>query len=366
MKIIDQKTLLISIALIAAINAGCGRGVVATSSTDTPVTVSSWEALATGMDAPVNAIVFDTTGKLYAAGTFLKAGSVTLNYIGQWNGTAWSAVGSGFNASVNSLAADTSGNVYAGGAFTSTGSLTAKYIAKWTGSTWEAMGDPGAAVTSVKISSSGDIYICVHGAFSIKKWNGSSWDSIGTYFDSPIYDIAFGSGSNVYAGGAMLNNNNGNLANKISRWTGTSWVSMEGGVNNYVHKLLFTGGKLYAGGAFTKASGGAKTANYIAIWDGSSWEAIGTGMGASVHSLAADAAGNIYAGGQFNTAGGVTAKKLAKWNGSVWSEVGGGMDTAADVNMVRSIVFDSSGKLYAAGDFTKAGGTTVNYIAKLK
>ena len=45
-----------------------------------------------------------------------------------------------------------------------------------------------------------------------------------------------------------------------------------------------------------------------------------------VYALAVDGAGNLYAGGEFTTAGGVTANNIAKWDGSAWSALGCGMD----------------------------------------
>ena len=79
-------------------------------------------------------------------------------------------------------------------------------------------------------------------------------------------------------------------------------------------------GNLYAGGFFTTAGG--VSANYIAKWDGSSWSALGSGIDNLVLALAVDGAGNLYAGGSFTTAGGVIANNIAKWDGSGWSALG--------------------------------------------
>ena len=47
-----------------------------------------------------------------------------------------------------------------------------------------------------------------------------------------------------------------------------------------------------------------------------SWSALGSGMNNNVHALAIDASGNLYAGGDFTTAGGVSANRIAKWDGT--------------------------------------------------
>ena len=86
-----------------------------------------------------------------------------------------------------------------------------------------------------------------------------------------------------------------------------------------------SGTNLYAGGDFTTAGG--VTANYIAKWDGSAWSALGSGMSATmrcVYALAVSGT-DLYAGGDFTTAGGVPANHIAKWDGSAWSALGSGM-----------------------------------------
>ena len=53
--------------------------------------------------------------------------------------------------------------------------------------------------------------------------------------------------------------------------------------------------------------------NHIAKWDGSSWSALGSGVNDGIHALAADKAGNLYAGGHFTAAGGKTSPFTARW-----------------------------------------------------
>ena len=48
-------------------------------------------------------------------------------------------------------------------------------------------------------------------------------------------------------------------------------------------------------------------------------------MDNEVLALAVSANGDLYAGGQFNMAGGVSASRIAKWNGSAWSALGSGV-----------------------------------------
>src|SRR6185503_4451417 len=132
-----------------------------------------------------------------------------------------------------------------------------------------------------------------------------------------------------------------------------------------VTALAVSGTNLYAGGQFSTAGG--ITVNRIAKWNGSSWSALGLGIGANdgfagVSALAVSGT-NLYAGGYFTTAGSVFANCIAKWNGSSWSALGSGMNGRVGALEV------SGSDLYAGGTFTMAtnsGGATVtvNRIAK--
>ena len=102
-------------------------------------------------------------------------------------------------------------------------------------------------------------------------------------------------------------------------------------------------------------------ANYIAQWNGSSWTALGSGMNSYVDALAVDGSGNLYAGGQFSTAGGVTVKGIAQWNGSSWSALGSGMGGYFPYVDALAV---SAGTLYAGGQFTTAGGKESGYAAE--
>ena len=57
-----------------------------------------------------------------------------------------------------------------------------------------------------------------------------------------------------------------------------------------------------------------------------------------------DGSGNLYAGGDFTTAGGVSANCVAKWDGSAWRALGSGLNS-----VVRALAVDGSGNLYAGG-----------------
>jgi hypothetical protein len=280
------------------------------------------------------AIFDDGSGPaLYAGGDFTTAGGVTVNHVAKWDGSRWAPLGSGVNLyRVNALTVHDDGSgaaLYAGGYFTSAGGVAANYVARWDGSSWSAV---GSGVNSI-----------VH-ALAV--------------FDD-------GNGPLLYAGG--------NLTTGIRKWNGSGWSAVGFGVNGEVRSLTVfddgSGPALYVGGYFTTA--GARPANRIAKWDGSSWTSLGLGMGDGVLSLTSfdDGGGPaLYAGGRFVAAGGISANRIARWDGSSWSALGSGVSgqSAVQPEVLALTAFDdgSGPALYAGGDFTIAGGSGANRIAR--
>jgi HYR domain-containing protein len=127
------------------------------------------------------------------------------------------------------------------------------------------------------------------------------------------------------------------------------------------------GTALYAGGFFESAGGVA--ASRIARWDGSTWAPVGGGVTDIVYALAEfdDGAGPaLYAAGHFTSAGGVAASNIARWDGSSWAPLGSGTSgTSIDSVFALTVYDDGSGPaLYAAGAFTTAGGVAASNIAR--
>jgi hypothetical protein len=161
-------------------------------------------------------LALDSSGNLYAGGTFTTAGGVAANRIAKWNGSAWSALGTGMSGGtdpyVYALALDSSGNLYAGGSFTTAGGVAANRIAKWNGTAWSTLGTGmNSAVNTLALDSSGNLY--AGGNFTtaggvantayIAKWNGTAWSALDTGMNSTVNALALGSSGNVYAGGVV-------------------------------------------------------------------------------------------------------------------------------------------------------------------
>jgi PKD domain len=145
---------------------------------------------------------------------------------------------------------------------------------------------------------------------------------------------------------------------RVAKWDGSAWTTLGSVGAGNVNSLAVNGTDLYAGGNFITAGGIA--ASKIAKWNGTTWSALGSGMGGQISQVNALAVmgADLYAGGIFTTAGGVSVNNIAKWNGSVWSSLGSGVNS----NVVALAV--SGTDLYAGGGFTTAGGVAAKWVAK--
>jgi hypothetical protein len=261
----------------------------------------------------VNSTVFALAvsgSSLFVGGTFITAynslaAGVSANYIAMWDGSLWSPLGTGtggtgngVNGQVNALAVSGS-NLFVGGSF-STG-----------------YNSPATAV----------------GANNVAMWNaGSGWSRLGSGagttgngVNGPVGALAM-SGSNLFVGGGFITVYNslaaGVSANHIAMWDAASsvWSPLgtgTGGTGNGVNRspdvapldvsaLAVSGNNLFVGGFFITAYNSLATgvrANDVAMWNGSAWSALGSGTSNIVHALAATAAGELYAGGDFSFAG---------------------------------------------------------------
>jgi hypothetical protein len=124
---------------------------------------------------------------------------------------------------------------------------------------------------------------------------------------------------------------------------------------------------LYAGGDFEVAGDIGYWRMKIARWDGERWQALGGEVNGRVDALAAfDPPGEetlgLYAAGEFSVAGGVQSAHIARWDGAAWFSVGGGVSG----NVYGVAVYDDGygPALYAGGEFQSAGGVSASRIAE--
>jgi len=385
---------------------------------------ATWSKVGQGFDNRVYALTVFDDGlgggpALHAGGLFTTSDRIPVNRIARWNpatGT-WSPLGGGMDNSVWALTTfdDGSGGgpaLYAGGTFTSAGGATANRIARWNAAsgTWSPLGsgmnDSVWALAVFDDGSEGGSALCAGGDFTscgavtanrIARWNAATetWSPLGsgvndTVLALAVFDDGMGDGAVLHAGGDFIYAESS--VSGTARWNAASgsWLPMGHAVNDDVTALtvfddgLGAGPALYAGGRFTAAGG--VSAKRIARWNAAteSWSPLGSGMGGgstssiyapSVYALTVldDGLGEgpaLYAGGGFTTAGGVSANRVARWHADTgtWSPLGSGVEGGADPRVYFLTTFDDGlgggPALYAGGDFTTAGGVTVNRIAR--
>ncbi len=243
------------------------------------------------------------------------------------------------------------------------------------------------AVYAVAVDSTGNL--CVGGDFTmaggvaasnIAKWNGSEWSALGTGLNGQVFAIAVAGRSIVYAARQFAATGSTGGVAGVVQWNGIQWAPTGGNFTRVLNGSTYGGdintlavssrGILYAGGDFDAAGGTA--ANNIAQWNGSSWSGLGggltdpTGVKSTARSLVISRAGILYVGGYFNQAGGITANSIASWNGSSWTAFGNGTGVNVDgyPGDVGSLALSKSGTLYVGGGFHMNGGLYASAIAQ--
>lgn len=235
------------------------------------------------------------------AGSFAKAGGVTVNHVAQGASNAWMPLGTGMTggSGVYALATASNGDLIAGGDFTMAGGVACSRVARWSGSAWAPMGGGlDGIVRALLVLPGGDVI--AGGDFTatasrVARWNGVSWQPLGAGFDGPVRALARLPNGGFAAGGEFVMSG-GLVVNRVASWNGSSWAQMGAGFNEAVFALaLGPDGTLTAGGRFTAA--GAQPCR-IAQWAGGLWSAVPSlSINTDVHALGVHPNGNLFVGG---------------------------------------------------------------------
>ena len=279
-------------------------------------------------DGSVSVLVVDGSGSVYVGGSFFSIGGLGRNRIAKLSTSGTGAADATWNPNANgavlALALDGGGSVYAGGAFSNIGGQTRNNIAKL------STGGAGAADAA---------------------WNPNA--------SSSIFALAV-VGGGVYAGG-QFTSIGGQTRNRIAKlspsFTGAADPTWNPNMQSTVFALALDGsGYLYAGGQFTTI-GLVSGMRYIARLSTTTTGAPDTtwhplpNAGGYVHALALDGSGNIYAGGEFTTIGGLSRNRIAKLSTSGTGAADATWNPNAN-GTVLAVALDGSGNVYAGGQFT--------------
>jgi hypothetical protein len=297
---------------------------------------------------------------------------------GRWdwmNGGVYAVIGDG---GINNMAMSPRGILYAAGIMTTmnegvTANPCSGKIIYWDGSRWNLLsaGATDAAIEAITVAPNGDIYatgyfttICGVAANRVAKWNGTAWSALGTGLNNPGYCVRVAPNGDVYVGGNFTQAG-GLTRNYIARWDGGSWQSIGAlnGLNGAVYSMEITpdGSLIYIGGNFTDQFGLAANALLrVATYSPSSntFSAMSPGFATVVKKIALSPQGIVYAGGDFTLSGSTTVNYIARWNGSAWVPLGSGMNSH-----VNEISISPTGELAAGGEFSTAGGVECRLVA---
>jgi hypothetical protein len=328
---------------------------------------------------------------LYVGGFFGSIGGQSRSRIAKLSTTGTGAADATWNPNANSTvrALAVSGtDLYVGGSFSGTNSIggqTRNRIAKLsttgTGAA-DATWDPNANSSVVALAVSGtDLYAGggFQGANSI---GGQSRDfiaklaSTGTGAadatwnpdaNSSVASLAV-SGTDVYAGGFFAGPNSiggqdrNFIAKLASTGTGAADPAWDPNTNHTVHALAVSGTEIYAGGEFTSA-GGTPRSNIARLnADGTLDPTWDPGANQPVFVLALSGS-DVYVGGQFTMIGGQPRNNIAKLSSAGTGAADATWDPNAD-SSVRALVVSGS-DVFAGGEFSMIGGQSRNRIAKL-
>lgn len=291
-----------------------------------------WSALGDGINGAVYALATSGSNVLYAGGVFSTADGYEANKVAKWDGSVWTAVGTTehpgiyYGSGVYALAVDSSGNLYAGGSFTTADGVTVNNIAKWDGASWSALGSGiNGSVWALAFDNLGNLY--AGGSFSeaggvtanyIAKWDGANWSAVGDGIGGYVDDLTKDSAGNIYAVG-RFNNAGGQSAFNVARWDGSAWHAVNFGLSansGYGAYAVAADGALniYVGGEFYYAQ--TVSVSNVAHWTGSEWQAMSSGMDSAVLAMCRVGSGAVVAGGAFGSAGGVAVNNIARWDES--------------------------------------------------
>ncbi|MCI0574049.1 MAG: carboxypeptidase regulatory-like domain-containing protein [Myxococcaceae bacterium] len=276
-------------------------------------------------------MVLDAQGRVVLGGRFARAGGAQANNVARLAADgSWEALGLGLNADVQALLRRSDGTLVAAGFFSMSGETEAPFLATFDGTSWSAFTPP---------------------------------------LDGPVFALAEDAEGNLYLGGDFLNAG-GVVVNRVVRWDGTAFHPLLDGLANTVKTLAIDAeGHLVAGGTFTHA--GLVPARGVARWSGEAWEPLGQGldlntwgyMSGTVNRLVTTDEGKLMVAGTFDSISGKSIRNLALWDGQEFQAMGPPVvDPQTDFALITDVVPYGKG-YFVSGAFRHLGDDTVNNLA---
>ncbi len=199
------------------------------------------------------------------------------------------------------------------------------------------------------------------------------WGSVGQGAgpNSYVYDLLSNGNGTIFAAGNFTTLDGTVGARFLGQYIPqtNTWGTLIGGTAGAeTYSLAYSpAGTLFFSGSFTTVAGTAG-ARYIARWANNLF---GTLQGGTVATqtvvyptLMYSPTGTLFAGGDFTTAAGTASGPTAFWTGANWGTLAGGSLSQTTYVLVYDLLYAKDNSIYAAGSFTRAGGTLANNIAR--
>ena len=362
-----------------------GSGRITRLSGDTGAITGDWTPAGLGAARFTAMAIDNTSGTVYAGSTFRLA-RFSLSGV---HDVAWAPNLSG---AVRALALGANGSVVAGGTFSLAGGETHLSLA-----TFDAAGNvsgpvdieqPGSANLLGKqpdggVIVAGNFYkadgLPRRGLLRLDPQGRLDADWNPSPGSNSVMALAVDAGSgDVYIGGDF-NSIGGQTRYYLAKLSGTGTGALDPvwnpSANDWVTALAVDDtGAVFVGGLFEFTEGGGQSSiggqqrDYLAKLSGTGTGAVDPDWkpepNAPVYALAVESDGSVYAGGQFTAVGGQERAFIAKLDGSGAATVDADWNPSAD-NIVRGIVADGAGSVYARGAFTSIGAQSRSSLAKL-
>lgn len=208
----------------------------------------------------------------------------------------------------------------------------------------------------------------------------NSWADVGVAINSscltivPIPGSTTGQlvvGGYISSAGSVRSARVAKFTPSSSAWADLNPGSTGPGANTLIRALEFTsGGDLILGGLFTNAGDASPAASNIARFSasgGGAWSAFDSGVNNWVNAVCSLPTGDVIVGGEFTTAGGTTVNRLARLNPATgqFSAFGTGVAAAnTDIRVVVPLPGGGGGDFIVAGRFSNIAGVAASNIAR--
>jgi hypothetical protein len=335
------------------------QGVMRWSGTD-------WEAPGAGLNNSVLALVsWDRDGDgpivpyLVAGGSFTASGAnASIKHLAKWNGSVWTLVSSGANAPVTALSTviepDTGLEaLIVGGYFTNISGVNASRIASFNGAGWRTFGaglahPPQFCVAWKPRGPLSDTFeVCTNvGRFDGEQWRTTS--SVHEVYDVSELGVWDPDGAGPDRARLVIASWGWGGSETLVTWDGLEWTDLPTGTSGSgtIRQMLSfdpdgdgpDAPMLVLAGSIRGEDPTGKPFNSICMWDGSQSWAMGEGFAnaygswTNVTTLGTwdrDGSGpegrTLFAGGEFTRSGGTTLNRIGWWDGEAWRPLGSGL-----------------------------------------